>query len=350
MRALLFFNAAAVMLRGRDLFQAVHRARQQAADVPECLPFRGAYVSGCEFVHNMCELSSYSDDPSNPSWCTQYNRKVLVAWKDCEMDVRLNDTDSQYGPQFVKCFTSKTEPPNCDGICEKHSGACQILCPAMAECYTLCRDENADRGGPVKDRYDMMNCMNLCLMEKPTPPPPNEFWPDTKNASLPPEAVQHQKAMAAAADWLAEAEANLTAQLAAKEAATASQDAVKEELKNLLKMAMGLAPIPTKAPAPAAAPTPANASNASAPAPVASVVGPTTTTTPEPVPFEDALADSPVLKSKQLVSEQTKLAEEQTAAVEAETAKLQQQVADLRAQLGLAPAPAPASSGNATVA
>jgi hypothetical protein len=345
MRALLCFNAAAVMLRGRDLFHAVRRAHHQSADVPECLPFRGGYVSGCELVHNMCELSSYTDDPSNPSWCTQYNRKVLTAWKDCEMDVRLNDTDSQYGPQFVRCFTSKTEPPNCNGICEHHAGACQILCPAMAECYTLCRDENADRGGPVRDRYDMMNCMNLCLMEKPTPPPANEFWPDTKNASLPPEAVAHQKAMAADAEWLAEAEANLTAQHAKLEAASAAQDAAKEELKKLLKMAMGLEPIPTQAPAP---PTPAkttNATNATAPAPVAPPVVVEETTTAAPVPVEDAVANSPILKSKQLVSEETKHAEEQTAAVEAETAKLHQQVADLRAQLGLPPVVSAVATG-----
>lgn len=352
MRALLPFNAAALVLRSTSL--ALH----EQADVPECYPFKGRYETGCEYMENMCELSSYTDDPSNPSWCTKYAHDVLKAFTDCERDVRLNATepfqhvgldglpaqdtkDVHFGPNFVRCYEGKMpEPPDCSGMCALHQGACQILCANAVECTALCSGEgpasNPDLAGPAPtDRHDILDCVNDCLLTKPTPPPATRDWPSTVNASYPPETAGNQAAMKAAKADLAVKQAEYAAEQVKLEAAREAQAALKAQLRELLKMKLGLKPVPTEpttpAPPPVAPPAPAAAE-----APVAPTEPPTTQA-PVPVSAEDAVASSPIAESAKAMEEQKAETQAMTASVEADTQAMQAEINELRAQLGLAP-------------
>merc|ERR1719299_110332 len=80
------------------------------------------------------------------------------------------------------------EPPDCSGMCALHQGACQILCANAVECTALCSGEgpasNPDLAGPAPtDRHDILDCVNDCLLTKPTPPPATRDWPSTVNAA-----------------------------------------------------------------------------------------------------------------------------------------------------------------------
>jgi len=369
MRALLPINAAALVLR-------TSRALHEQADVVECYPFKGRYETGCQYVENMCELSSYTDDPSNPSWCTKYSHDVLKAFTDCERDVRLNATepfqhvgldglppaetrDVHFGPNFVRCYEGKMpEPPDCKGMCALHQGACQILCANAVECTSICTGEgpvaNPDlAGGPIQDRHDILDCMNDCLLTKPTPPPATRDWPSTVNASYPPETAGNQAAMAAAKADLAVKQEEYAAEQAKLEAAREAQAALKAQLRELLKMKLGLKPVPTEPTTPTPPPVAPPAPAAEDAAPAAPTLPPTTPV-PEPVSAEDAVASSPIAKSAQVMEEQKAETQAMTASVEADTQAMAAEIDELRAQLGLPPLSDPAplmpASDNATEA
>jgi len=330
--------------------------------VPECFPFKGRYTTGCEYMESMCELSSYTDDPSNPSWCTKYSHDVLKAFTDCERDVRLNATepfqhtgldglppqetkDVHFGPNFVACYEGKMpEPPDCSGMCALHQGACQILCANAVECTTLCSGEGPAAnpelsGGPVTDRHDILTCVNNCLLTKPTPPPATKEWPSTVNASYPPETAGNQAAMAAAKEMLAAKQEEIKVEEAKLDAAKAAQAELKAQLRELLKMKLGLKPVPTEPTTPTPPPVapPAPVADDAPPAPTE----PPTTQAPVPVSAEDAVASSPIAKSAAVMEEQKAQTQAMTASVEADTQAMAAEIDELRAQLGLEPLSAP---------
>jgi len=349
--ALLALNAAGLALR-----------RHREADVAFCFPFRGQYTTGCDFVDSMCELHSYTDDPSNPSWCTHYAHGVLTAWTDCERKVRLNATEAwrkpppreswnedigfgpgasdypqaeeksaDFGPNFVKCFhDADPDPPDCAGMCALHKGgSCQVLCAATAECHSLCRSQEAD-GGPIHDRHDILDCMNRCYGTKPLPPPLDENSPRTVNASYPPETAGQQEAIRREQMKLRALEDIYELERGNLERARAQRDAIKAELHHLLKQGLGLAPIPTVAPPPTAAPT--NVSNATA-APSLAPVTAAPTEPPPTVSPEEAIATSPILESADAVVDQIGTVQEHTTAIESDTAKMQDEVEQLKLKI-----------------
>lgn len=329
--ALLPLNAVGLALR-----------KHREADVAFCFPFRGRYTSGCDFVDNMCELHSWTDDPSNPSWCMHYTHSVLTAWTDCERKVRLNatapfhpsgqETTADFGPNFVKCFhDADPAPPDCAGMCALHKGNCQVLCSATAECHSLCRSQEAD-GGPIQDRHDILDCMNRCYTSKPAAPPLDEFSPRTTNVTYPPETAAHQEAIRREQMKLDALESIYELEKENLNKARAQRDAIKAELHHLLKQGLGLAPIPTVAPDPVAPPPPSNASNASAPPPpVAPVTAPTEP--PPTVSPEEAVATVPILESADAVVDQIGTVQEETTAIESDTLKMQDEVEKLKEQI-----------------
>jgi len=201
--------AAALLSRGR---------LSKVQDVPTCFPFKGPYDTGCEFVRNMCELSSYKDDTANPSWCTSYAHDTVMAWKDCEFKIRMDSTLKEatkgentdrpmsvttriadrvpniFGLHFVSCVKSTIHEPQCLDMCALHSGACQVLCGNLQRCWSQCQP--GSHMNPILDRSDVQSCVDSCLVERPDPTPPdaNSTWPNTKAASFPPETRDDQPA------------------------------------------------------------------------------------------------------------------------------------------------------------
>jgi hypothetical protein len=200
--------AAALLGRGR---------LRKVEDVPTCFPFKGPYDTGCEFVRNMCELSSYHDDVANPSWCSSYAHEILYAWKDCEFKIRMDSTlkaatkgkytdrpmsvtdrianrvPNIFGLEFVSCFKKEFKEPQCIDICALHSGACQVLCGNFARCVSECQPGSFAM--QILDRTDIQTCVDTCLVDSPNQPlEANGTWPNTPVAAFPPETRDDQPA------------------------------------------------------------------------------------------------------------------------------------------------------------
>jgi hypothetical protein len=327
---------------------------QDVRDVPSCFPFRGQYETGCEFIRNMCELSSYDEDPANPSWCSKYAADTLSAWNDCEFKVRtnsslipatrfgetenktmhvvdrMNSDPDEFGIHFVSCFSAQVEEPQCSGMCAEHSGACQVLCPQVARCWSNCRGPGLNVH-EITNRAGVQICMNDCLGQKPTPPPPNGTWPNTTDPAFPPETAAHQAELASKLADLDAMQARYMAEQAKLENATEVREDLRNQYKELLKQAMNNSAQPA---APAEPQT-----EVTTPAPAAAVettAAPEAVTTPAPVgSAEDAAASIPALspEAMEAVEQQTADVAAETAAVEAENANLTAEVAEMEQAL-----------------
>merc|ERR1719421_1366837 len=107
--------------------------------------------------------------------------------------------------------------------------------------------------------------------------------------------------MAEAKEMLAAKQEEIAAEEAKLETARAAQAELKKQLGELLKMKLGLKPIPTEPTTPTPPPVAPPAPAAEDAAPAAPTLPPTT---PVPVSAEDAVASSPIAKSAQVMEEQ----------------------------------------------
>jgi len=304
-------------------------------DVPECFPWMGNYKNGCDFVENMCELSSYKDDPMNPSWCTSYTSGVLNAWQSCETDIRWNPEINNathiapYDEVFVECLYGKMESPDCDGMCELHSGACQNLCGELRRCLPQCKS-----GRTITGRYQVFDCVNDCLRAVPPPPTANETWPHTPIASFPPHIEANMHLIRNASVQLEALQEEYDKEKESLENETAATDVMRNQIFELLKSKFNpgdpaVAPLSNDTNATVEAAPVLEAAEA-ADQEFQAVVA----TTAAPLTEEELLESSPILKSMQSLETQVADLEAERQRVALEHAELASELESLKLQLG----------------